>query len=170
MPGVQLAQENQGLTIQANGDMQSGIQPFSGANYIAMSTGAIADQRAGQVIRNLNGQNIVFGSGATASRPPRPHRRPQRSRAGGQRQARRLDARLPGRALRVQRGRRHVGQLHERIRYVGFDNVNNGATSPLCSGGKAAIVTQFGFGTARQDGRAPQPAGLDLPSVHPVTV
>ncbi len=33
------------------------------------------------------------------------------------------------------------------IRYVGFDNVNNGSTSPLCSGGKAAIVTQFGFGT-----------------------
>jgi hypothetical protein len=32
------------------------------------------------------------------------------------------------------------------IRYVGFQNQNNGSTSPLCSGGKASIVTNFGFG------------------------
>ena len=32
------------------------------------------------------------------------------------------------------------------IRYVGFENVENGATSPLCSGGKAAIVASYGFG------------------------
>jgi hypothetical protein len=32
------------------------------------------------------------------------------------------------------------------IRYVGFNNANNGSTSPLCGGGKASIVTNFGFG------------------------
>ena len=63
---MQLTQENTGTVIAANGDQQSGIVPFSGGNCIAMSTGAIPDQRAGQVIRNLNGQNIVFGSGANA--------------------------------------------------------------------------------------------------------
>mgnify|MGYP003439643303 FL=1 len=31
------------------------------------------------------------------------------------------------------------------IRYVGFDNVTDGSTSPLCSGGKAATVKEFGF-------------------------
>ena len=35
-------------------------------------SGAIPDQRSGQVIRNLNGKNIVFGSGAAASRRRRP--------------------------------------------------------------------------------------------------
>jgi hypothetical protein len=32
------------------------------------------------------------------------------------------------------------------IRYVGFDNVDGGSTSPLCGNGKASIITQFGFG------------------------
>ena len=36
------------------------------------------------------------------------------------------------------------------IRYVGFDNVNEGSTSPLCSGGKGAILEQFGFGVLDQ--------------------
>jgi hypothetical protein len=32
-------------------------------------------------------------------------------------------------------------------RYVGFENVTEGETSPLCSGGKASIITHYGFGT-----------------------
>ena len=47
------------------------------------------------------------------------------------------------------------------IRYVGFDNVNNGSTSPLCNGGKARS-SRVRLRPARQDGRTPQPAGLDL--------
>ena len=147
-PAVQLAQENQGLTIQANGDQQSGIQPFSGANYIAMSTGAIADQRAGQVIRNLNGQNIVFGSGATA-KPATPAATGDPNAPVQEANVKLVDSTpaYPGVRFVFNVVDDTSASYTSAIRYVGFDNANNGATSPLCSGGKAAIVTQFGFGT-----------------------
>ncbi len=32
------------------------------------------------------------------------------------------------------------------LRYVGFDNVASGDTSPLCRGGFANLITDFGFG------------------------
>jgi len=30
--------------------------------------------------------------------------------------------------------------------YVGFDNADGGATSPLCSNAKASLLAQYGFG------------------------
>ncbi len=170
-PAVQLAQENQGLTIQANGDLQSGIQPFSGANYIAMSTGAIADQRAGQVIRNLNGQNIVFGSGATA-KPATPAATGDPNAPVQEANVKLVDstARLPGRALRVQRRRRHVGQLHERHPLRRLRQRQQRGDQPAVQRWQGGHRHAVRLRHARQDCRAPQPAGLDLPSVHPVTV
>ena len=148
---MQIGQENQGLTIANNGDQQSGIQPFSGGNWTAMARGAIPDQRAGQTIRNLNGQNIITGSGgttqlATPAATGNPNAPVQESNV-------RLVNNPP-----AYPGIRFVFNVIDdtspsytsAIRYVGFDNVNEGSTSPLCSGGKGAIVEQFGFGVLDQ--------------------
>jgi phosphate transport system substrate-binding protein len=150
-PGCPLpidAQENQGLTIAANGDQQSAIMPFSGANYIAMSTGAIPDQRAGQVIRDLDGQNITFNSGGTLV--------PNTPQASGNPNApvQESNVRLVD-PTPAYVGVRFVFNVADDAspsydsakRYVGFDNVTEGETSPLCSGGKASIITHYGFGT-----------------------
>jgi len=146
-PAVQLGQENQGLNIAANGDQQSGIVPFSGGNWTAMARGTIPDQRAGQTIRNLNGANIIFGSGAsTQLATPAATGDPA---APVQEANVRLVTNPP-----PYPGIRFVFNVIDdtsasytsAIRYVGFNNANNGSTSPLCSGGKASIVTQFGFG------------------------
>lgn len=147
-PAVQLAQENQGQTIAANGDQQSGIQPFSGANFIAMSTGAIVDQRAGQTIRNLNGANIVFGTG-TGAQPATPAATGNANAPVQENNVRLVDSTpaYPGVRFVFNVVDDTSASYASAIRYVGFDNVESGATSPLCSGGKAAIVTQFGFGT-----------------------
>ena len=146
-PAAQIGQENQGLNIAANGDQQSGIVPFSGGNWTAMARGSIQDQRAGQVIRNLNGQNIITGSGgttqlATPAATGNPNAPVQESNV-------RLVTNPP-----PYPGIRFVFNVIDNtsasytsaIRYVGFDNVNEGSTSPLCSNGKAAIIEQFGFG------------------------
>jgi phosphate transport system substrate-binding protein len=146
-PPVQLAQENQGLTIFFNGDLQSGIQPFSGGNYVAMARGAIEDQRAGQIIRNLNGQNIITGSGGnTQLATPAATGNPNAP-------VREANVRLVNNPPSYP-GIRFVFNVIDNtspsydsaIRYVGFDNVDGGSTSPLCGNGKASIITQFGFG------------------------
>jgi phosphate transport system substrate-binding protein len=147
-PAVQLAQENQGVTIANNGDQQSGIQPFSGANWVAMARGTIVpDQRAGQVIGTLNGKNIIFGSGASSQlATPAVTGDPA---APVQESNVRLVNNPP-----AYPGVRFVFNVIDdtsasytsAIRYVGFNNANSGSTSPLCSGGKASIVTNFGFG------------------------
>ncbi len=141
------AQENQGLTIAANGDQQSGIMPYSGGNWIAMANGVIPDQRAGQTIRNLDGKNITFNTGsgfvpATPAVTNDPAAPVQESNV-------RLVDSTPAYV-----GVRFVFNVADStsdsyqsaLRYVGFDNVEEGSTSPLCSNGKASIIAQFGFG------------------------
>ncbi|HET6954383.1 MAG TPA: substrate-binding domain-containing protein [Acidimicrobiales bacterium] len=141
------AQENQGLTIAANGDQQSAIMPYSGANFIAMSNGVIPDQRAGQTIRNLDGQNITFNTG-TSLVPNTPAASGNPAAPVQEANVRLVDS-TPAYV-----GVRFVFNVadsaspsyNSALRYVGFDNVDSGSTSPLCSGGKASIVTSYGFG------------------------
>jgi phosphate transport system substrate-binding protein len=131
-------QENQGVTIPV-AQRPAAIVPFSGANWIAMANGAIGDQRGGQTIRNLDGQNIVAQSGGSFV----PGAPVQESNV-------RLVDPTPDYV-----GVRFVFNVIDNtspsyasaIRYVGFDNVESGSTSPLCSGGRATTVTRFGFGT-----------------------
>jgi ABC-type phosphate transport system substrate-binding protein len=146
-PAVQITQENTGTVIAANGDQQSALEPFSAANYIAMANGAIPDQRAGQVIKDLDGQNIVFNTGTalTAATPEatgNPNAPVQEANV-------RLNDPTPAYV-----GIRYVfnviangsASYTSAKRYVAFDNANKGATSPLCSGGRKNTVSHFGFG------------------------
>jgi phosphate transport system substrate-binding protein len=146
-PAVQIGQENQGLTIANNGDQQSGIQPFSGGNWVAMARGTIPDQRAGQVIGTLNGQSIIFGSG-TSSQLATPAVTGDPNAPVQEANVRLVNnpPAYPGIRFVFNVIDTSSASYDSAIRYVGFQNQNNGSTSPLCSGGKASIVTNFGFG------------------------
>jgi phosphate transport system substrate-binding protein len=147
-PAVQLTQENTGQVIAANGDQQSGIVPFSGANWVAMARGTIIpDQRAGQVIRNLNGQNIITGSGA-GSQLATPAATGDPNAPVQEANVRLVDPTpaYPGIRFVFNVVDSSSASYTSAIRYVGFENVTDGATAPLCSGGKSAILVNFGFG------------------------
>jgi phosphate transport system substrate-binding protein len=141
------AQENQGLTIQANGDLQSGIMPYSGANWVAMANGAITDQRAGQTIRNLDGKNITFLNGSTWA-PATPQITGDPNAPVQESNVRLVDPTPAYVGVRfVFNVTASNGDSYQSaLRYIGFDNVTDGSTSPLCSGDKASILTNFGFG------------------------
>jgi phosphate transport system substrate-binding protein len=138
-------QENQGATIPV-AQRPAAIVPYSGANWIAMANGVILDQRAGQTIRNLNGQTIRRNTATgwvpntpTASNPNAPVQEAN---------VRLVDSTpaYPGIRFVFNVIDNTSPSYQSAIRYVGFDNVTDGSTSPLCSNGKAAILTQFGFG------------------------
>jgi len=146
-PAVKITQENTGSVIAANGDQASALEPFSGANFIAMANGAIPDQRAGQTIRNLDSKNITFASGsglvlATPEATGDPAAPVQEADV-------RLNNPTPSYV-----GVRYVfnviangsASYTSAKRYVAFDNQDKGATSPLCSGGRKATISHFGFG------------------------
>ena len=138
-PAVVLTQENSGQTIAANGDQATAVVPYSGANWIAAANGVTSpDQRAGQTVRSLNGQNITSFNG-TKWVPGAP--------------VVENNVRLFNPSTTYP-GIRYVFNVIDSAdpsyidaqRYVGFDNVDKGATSPLCSGGKNTILNNFGFG------------------------
>ncbi len=139
-------QENQGATIPV-ADRPAAIVPYSGGNWIAMANGAILDQRAGQVIRNLDGKNITFNTGSGFV-PATPAATGDPAAPVQEANVRLVDS-TPAYV-----GVRFVFNVIDNtspsyqssIRYVGFDNVTDGSTAPLCSNGKAAIISQFGFG------------------------
>jgi phosphate transport system substrate-binding protein len=146
-PAVVLTQENSGQLIAANGDQQRAVVPYSGGNWVAQANGVAPEQRSGQTIRDLNGRNIIRQVGSsfqlatpTASDPGAPV---------AESNVRLVDPTPDYPAIRYvfnvvdSAGPSYTGA----IRYVGFNNVENGSTSPLCRGGKAAIITQYGFGT-----------------------
>src|SRR5262245_24489134 len=146
-PAVKITQENTGSVIAANGDQATALEPFSGANFIAMHNGAIPDQRAGQTIRNLDGKNITFAVGANLA--------PATPEVTG-------DATAPVQEANVRLnnptpsyvGVRYVfnviangsASYTSAKRYVAFDNQNKGSTSPLCSNAYANNLKTFGFG------------------------
>jgi phosphate transport system substrate-binding protein len=146
-PAVQITQENTGSVIAANGDQASALEPFSGANFIAMTNGAIPDQRAGQTIRNLDGKNITFNTGSGLA-PATPEVTGDPNAPVAEANVR-LNDPTPSYV-----GVRYVfnviangsASYTSAQRYVAFDNVDKGATSPLCSGGRKTNLTTFGFG------------------------
>ena len=146
-PAVTLTQENTGSVIAANGDQASAVVPFSGANFAAMANGAIPDQRAGQTIRSLDGQNIEFATstGLTLATPEATGN----ANAPVQEANVRLNDPTPNYV-----GVRYVfnviangsASYDSAKRYVAFDNQDKGSTSPLCNNGRTATITHFGFG------------------------
>jgi phosphate transport system substrate-binding protein len=147
-PPVINTQENSGALIAANGHQQSALVPYSGGNWVAQARGTQTDTRNGQTIRNLDGQNITRFD-------------------DGQWELSAEDAEFPSAPVRESNvklldptpdyvGIRYVWNVIDSTsvsytsakRYVGFDNVADGPTSPLCSGGlgTTASVESLGFG------------------------
>lgn len=58
-PPVIFTQENSGALIAANGDQQEALVGYSAANWIAQARGTQTDTRNGQVLHDLDGQNLV---------------------------------------------------------------------------------------------------------------
>ena len=154
-------QENEGLGIFLNGDLQTAVFPYSGANFSAMANGTIPDQRAGQTMRNLDGQNITFNNGSqTVLATPEHTGDPNAP-------VRETNVRLNNPAPPYV-GIRYVFNVTDNtarsyqsaLRYIGFDNVANGSTSPLCGGAYASTLASFGFGPLNgTDGGANNLAG-----------
>jgi phosphate transport system substrate-binding protein len=146
-PPVVEVQENQGLSIFLNGDFQSAVMPYSGANFIAMANGQIPDQRAGQVMKNLDGKNITFNTGSGLA-PATPAITGDPTAPVQEANVRLVDPTPDYVGIRfvfnvVANG---SPSYPSTLRYVGFDNVDGGATSPLCSNAKASLLSQDGFG------------------------
>jgi len=153
-PAVTLVEENEGTAIQANGDNNSALEPFSGANFSAMVNGAQTDERGSQTIHNLDGKNILTtnGSGQTVLATPEVT---GDSTSPVQESNVRLNNPSPAYV-----GIRYVFNVadstevsfNSAIRYVGFDNAANGATSPLCAGSYSSTLSTFGFGPLNTTG------------------
>lgn len=147
-PPVINTQESSGALIASNGHQQSAIVPYSAANWVAQSRGTQTDTRNGQTIRNMDGQNITRLD-------------------DGQWELAAEDAEFPTAPVRESNvrlldptpdyvGIRYVWNVIDSTsvsydsakRYVGFDNQDGGATSPLCSGalGTAGSIESLGFG------------------------
>jgi phosphate transport system substrate-binding protein len=163
-------QENQGLSIFFNGDGQSAIMPYSGANFSAMANGTIPDQRAGQVMHDLDGQNILTTSGSqTVLATPEATGNPNAP-------VREANVRLNNPSPSYV-GIRYVFNVTDTtadsyqsaLRYVGFDNAASGASSPLCGGAYASTLQSFGFGPLNNtDGGSRNLAGVNCRLYTPV--
>jgi phosphate transport system substrate-binding protein len=147
-PAVILAQENSGQGIAANGHQQSAAYVYSGANWVAQVRGTAPDQRAGQTIRNLNGQNIIRGSGASSQLNARDDANPTAPVWEGNVTLIDSTPSYPGIRYVWNVISTASDSYASATRYVGFDNVQDGATSPLCSGslGTTATIQDYGFG------------------------
>ena len=147
-PAPVITQENTGELIDTNNHEQTALVPYSGANWVAQARGAAPDQRHGQLIKNLDGQNIVRSD-------------------DGQFELNAEDTEFPAAPVRESnvamvdptpdyQGVRFVFNVIDSThvsydsakRYVGFDNVDAGPTSPLCSGtlGTTDSIASLGFG------------------------
>lgn len=62
-PAVIYAQENSGELIAANGDQETAIVGYSAGNWVAQARGTAPEQRSGQVVYGLNGQDLVVDNG-----------------------------------------------------------------------------------------------------------
>lgn len=139
-PAAIISQENTGQLIAANGDQLTAVVPYSGANFVAQTRGTAPDQRSGQTIRSINGQNIITGSGATT----------KLNVAGPVTEDNvRLNDPTP-----AYPGVRYVFNVLDSTsvkydqsnRYFGFQNQDKGTASPLCQGTYAQVIESFGFG------------------------
>jgi phosphate transport system substrate-binding protein len=145
-PAVIFTQENSGELIATNGDQEEALVGYSMGNWVAQARGVAPDQRAGQTLRNLDGQNLVVFPGGVAT----PNTAP------GPVQESNITLNDPTPAYV---GIRYVWNVidnthvnyAEAKRYVGFENATTGSSgnpsaSPLCSGAKVNTIQDFGFG------------------------
>lgn len=139
-PAVTLTQENSGEAIAANGHAQTAVVPYSAANWVAQTRGTQTDQRAGQRVRNLNGQALVVGSGASAA-----------LNTAGPVTESNVKINNPTPAFP---GIRYVFNVLDETspkadqanRLVGFQNQTDGGKSPVCAGELAGVIEDYGFG------------------------
>lgn len=147
-PAAIITQENSGELIATNGHQQSAIVPYSGANWVAQSRGTAPEQRAGQTIRNLNGQNIVRTEGGVSSLNARDEAHPTAPVA--EENVRLVDSTPDYPAIRFVFNvvDNTSVSYQSALRYVGFDNVTDGASSPLCGASRntPAVIENYGFG------------------------
>ncbi len=139
-PAPTLTQENTGTEVTANGDRQRAILPYSAANFVAQTRGTQPDQRSAQVLRSLNSQSLVVGSGASMAL----------NTAGPVKESNvKLNNPVP-----AYPGIRYVFNVLDSTsvhysqanRFFGFINEDPGGKSPLCNGSKAELLASFGFG------------------------
>jgi hypothetical protein len=122
------------------------IMPFSGPDWIEMANGFVLDQRGGQTIRNVNGRNITRNTGGvwvpntpTAGDPDAPVQEANVPLVDS-------TPAYPGVRFLFNVTDSTVPSYPSVLRYIGFDNVEGGSTSPLCSGAKASFLLRHGFG------------------------
>jgi phosphate transport system substrate-binding protein len=138
-------QENSGELIAANGDQEEALVGYSMANWIAQARGTAPEQRSGQTLRNLNGQNLVTFPGGV----------PTPNTAGPVKET---NVKLVN-PTPAYPGIRFVFNVvdstsvnyNQAMRYVGFENRANvepeyAMSSPLCGGLRQSIINSYGFG------------------------
>ena len=140
-------QENSGELIASNADQEEALVGYSMGNWIAQARGTAPDQRAGQTLRNLNGQNLVVFPGGI----PTPN-----TGAGPVHES---NVKLVN-PTPAYPGIRYVFNVvdstsvnyNQALRYVGFENRANTAengyamSSLLCAGQRQSIINSYGFG------------------------
>jgi phosphate transport system substrate-binding protein len=156
-PAVQFTQENSGQGIAANGDQQTAIVSYSMGNWVAQARGTAPDQRSGQELGDLNGQNLVTfpGGVATPNTAPGPV---------VESNVKLVDPTpdYPGiRFVFNVVDNTHV-RYRQALRFVGFENelkvpepcgdegepdCTYPGVSPLCDGEMDGILNSYGFGT-----------------------
>lgn len=142
-PAVTLTEENTGATIAANGDTATAIVPYAGSKWIAQANGKSPDTRGGQTIRNLNGKNVIRLNGTKWE--------PNSAATGGPVDESNVALVDPTPAYP---GIRYVFNVIDSTgvtysqakRFIGFENIDKGAKSPLCKGSEATTLKDFGFG------------------------
>lgn len=145
-PAVTLTQENSGQTIAANGDQQTALVPYSAGNWVAQARGTAPEQRSGQTIRNLNGQNLVRTDDGQPELAVRDSEFPSAPVAEANVTLNDPTPDYPGIRYVFNVISSESPSYWDAIRYVGFTNQDKGETAPLCSGKKSAMVANFGFG------------------------
>lgn len=145
IPMTVMGDDNSGALVAVNGDQARAIMPFSGSGWNAQANSVIADVRFGQRIGSLNSQRINVFDGTnwvpnvpTAVDPTAPM-------TGDNVRLVNASPAYPGvsyvwHVVDVS----HVSYASA-VRYVGFENIADGLTSPLCGGGRVPIVSRHGF-------------------------
>lgn len=144
-PASIATQENTGELIATNGDQEEALVGYSMANWVAQARNTAPDQRVGQTMRSINGQNLVVFPGGVATP----------NTAGPVKES---NVKLVN-PTPAYPGIRFVFNVvdstsvdyNQALRYVGFENRENvepdyAMSSPLCNGERQGIINNFGFG------------------------
>lgn len=145
-PAVVLTQENSGQTIAANGDQQTAVVPYSAGNWVAQARGTAPDQRSGQVMHSLNGQNPVRTVGGQPELAVKNSSFPTAPVAEENVALNDPTPAYPGIRYVFNVVSSESPSYDSAIRYVGFVNADGGETAPLCSGKYATTLSSYGFG------------------------